>query len=117
MMDEKRKLRIEGMVCLECEQKIKETLQKLDGVRSVDADYKRGEIRVEYDILKTSLKEIESKIEGLGYNLPSGFFSKMKRGFIHYADETTRENYQAENAQPQRLNCCTLNKNKTITER
>lgn len=115
MTDEKRKIKIEGMVCLECEKKIKEALQKLNGVRSIDADYKTGKFILEYDSLKTSLKEIEPSIESLGYKFPNGFFSKMKRGFIHYEDETARQNYAAEKAQGTRLNCCTLNKNKTIT--
>lgn len=116
MTDEKRKLKIEGMVCLECEQKIKEALQKLNGVRTINADYKTGEIIVEYDVLRTSLKEIESNIESLGYNFPSGFFSKLKRGFIHYTDKTARENYLIEKTQGPKLDCCTLNKNKAFKD-
>ena len=106
----KRKLTLESMSCSGCEQKIEKVLQELEGIESVDADYKTNKLKLEYNILKTSLKEIEPKIEDLGYHFPSGLFSRIKRGFIYDGDKTARENYLANMTHGCRLNCCTLNK-------
>ncbi len=122
MLDEKmrlrkRELKVEGMTCSGCEQKVEEALQELKGIKSVDADYKTSKLKLEYDILETTLKEIEPKIEDLGYHLSSGFFSRIKRGFIHEAENTARENYSSDLTKRCRLNCCTLNQDKTFKRR
>ena len=122
MLDEKmrlrkRKLKVEGMTCSGCEQKVEEVLQGLKGIRSVDADYKTGKLILEYDVIETALKEIEPKIDDSGYHLSSGLFSKIRRGFIHHAEDTARENYLASRTRGCRLNCCDLNQNKTFKRR
>ena len=104
----KRKLKLEGMTCSGCEQRIEEALQELKGVKSVDADYKTGKLRLEYDIVKTSLKEIEPCVEHLDYSFSSGLFSRIKRGFIHDADKTARENYLADRTIGCSLGCCKI---------
>tara|TARA_Y100000310_G_C20180290_1_gene577801 strand:+ start:202 stop:582 length:381 start_codon:yes stop_codon:yes gene_type:complete len=119
MLDEKmrlrtRNLKVEGMTCSGCEQKVEEALKELKGVRSVNADYETGKLRLEYDVMEITLKDIEPKIEDLGYHLPSGFFSKIKRGFIHDADTTARENYSANMSKGCKLDCCTLNQDQKL---
>ncbi len=113
----KRKLKIEGMTCSGCEQKIEEALQELKGVKSVNANHETGKLILEYDIVETALKEIEPHIEDLGYHFSSGFFGKMKRASIYDADKTARENYSANMTQGSRLNCCDLNQDKTLKRR
>ena len=113
MLDEKRvlrkrKLKVEGMVDSGCEQKIKEALQELDGIKSINADHKTGKLTLEYNIMKTALRDIEPHIENLGYHLSSRFFSKVQRAFIYDRDEIARENYSANMTSGCRLNCCTL---------
>ena len=111
----KRKLKIDGMTCSGCEQKIKGALEELKGVQNVDADYKTGKLILEYDIVETALKNIEPFIEDLGYGLPSRISSRMHRSLIHDADKTARENY---NTVPGcGLNCCDLNKDRTFKRR
>jgi copper chaperone CopZ len=119
MLDErmvlrKRKLKIDGMVDSGCEQKIKEVLQELDGIKNINADHETGKLTLEYNIMKTALRDIEPHIESLGYHLPSRFFSKLRRAFIHDADQTARENYSANMTSGCRLNCCTLGQNKYL---
>ncbi len=111
----KRTIKIEGMTCSGCKQKIEEALQEIDGVENVDADYKTGKLRLEYNIVKTSLEEIESHIENLDYRLPSGFFSRINRGRFHEGDRTSRENYLADRGSGCRFNCCDMNQNQNKT--
>ncbi len=122
MLDEKlklrkRKLKVEGMVCSGCKQKLEEGLQELKGVKNVDADYKTGKLTLEYNVIETSLEEIEPHIENLGYSLSSRFGSKIKRAIIYDGDRTARENYLADRGSRCRLNCCDLNQNKTFKRR
>lgn len=91
----KRKLDINKMTCSGCEQKIKKALQELKGIKNIKADYKIGELKLEYNLLEITLKDIEPEIVNLGYLLPDGFFNKLKRGVTHYKEETERDNYLA----------------------
>ncbi len=106
----KRTIKIEGMTCSGCKERIEKALQEIEGVESVDADYETGKLRLEYNIAKTSLEEIEPHIENLDYHLPSGLGSRIKRGWFHDQDTIARENYLANNRTSGcRLNCCDLN--------
>ena len=105
----KRTIKIEGMTCSGCKERIEKALQEIDGVESVDADYKKGKLRLEYNIVKTSLEEIESPLQDLGYPLSSRLGSKIKIAIIHDGDRTSRENYSASRTSGCRLNCCDLN--------
>ncbi|NOZ56106.1 MAG: heavy-metal-associated domain-containing protein [Calditrichaeota bacterium] len=44
---EKIVLQVEGMTCTGCEAKVERALQKIEGVQSVDADYKTGKVVVQ----------------------------------------------------------------------
>ena len=98
----KRDIEVSGMTCEGCEKNINETLSSLDGVIEVKAD-KKGTVHVEYDLMKINLESIESKLSELNYKPVSGFFGKIKHGFIVFTEENEYDNMHAE---PH--SCCTL---------
>ena len=66
---ETAKLRIGGMTCISCENKIRSKLSKLDGVIQVDVSYGRGTAEVSYDPSKIRLAALENQVETLGYQV------------------------------------------------
>lgn len=49
-------------------------------------------ISISYDLLQTSAEQIEQQIEAAGDVLNNGFGESLKRGFIHYLEDTELEN-------------------------
>lgn len=47
---------------------------------------------ISYDLLKTSLREIEEALVELGLHLDNGLVHRMRRALHHYTEETFREN-------------------------
>ncbi|MDR1886247.1 MAG: sulfite exporter TauE/SafE family protein [Synergistaceae bacterium] len=62
-------LRIGGMTCAGCENRIERGLKKLEGVSEVRASYGLGTASVVFDGSVTSLGKITSAIEGLDYEV------------------------------------------------
>lgn len=61
-------LNVEGMMCTGCENRIKNALNKLKGIKSVDANHKNGKVKIisEEDIDDTEVKKI---IEDLDFKI------------------------------------------------
>jgi len=67
------KLRIEGMTCINCQNKIENNLLSTTGVRSAAVNYGAGTAVITYDEGVISLDKIEAVIEKLDYRvLPDG---------------------------------------------
>lgn len=58
-------------------------------------------LHIEYDVLKTTLHEIEDALTELGLHLNSGLFNRLKRALHYYTEETVRANCGCD--------CCELN--------
>ena len=65
---EKISLKVKGMVCTGCENRVKNALYIIDGVENVEADYKTGMvvITLSKDI---KIQDIEEKIDDLGFEI------------------------------------------------
>jgi copper ion binding protein len=63
----KIKVKTTGMHCGGCEMNVQDFVAELEGVKKVKADFKKGEVLVEFDDSKTSLEEIKAKITQAGY--------------------------------------------------
>ena len=61
-------IKVNGMVCTGCENRVKNALLDVDGVESVNADHVKGEVSVKLngDVDKLA---IEEKIEDLGFDV------------------------------------------------
>jgi len=60
---------IQGMHCASCAVKIEQNLSKLKGVRKISVNFAAEKANVEYDPSAISLRDIEKRIQGLGYKI------------------------------------------------
>src|SRR2546427_7980038 len=58
---------VEGLICVACAARIKQTLQGIDGVKDVRVDLEHRSVRVRYIEAKTSVASLVIAINGLGY--------------------------------------------------
>ena len=61
-------LKVEGMVCNGCENRVKNALKNINGVEEVEANYTTGIVKVTTsdDVLENTIKE---KIEDIGFEV------------------------------------------------
>lgn len=62
------KLKVEGMVCEGCENRVKSAVSLMDGVENVEANHNTGivTVNVKEDL---DIAKIKEKIEDLGYDV------------------------------------------------
>jgi copper chaperone CopZ len=60
-------LKVTGMTCGGCENAVKRTLEKLDGVEEVTASHTAGLVGVRFDADRVTPAVLKEKIESLGY--------------------------------------------------
>lgn len=66
---EQLQLKVSGMDCTGCEQRIERALGNLEGVVRSQASHQAGEVRVVFDEHKTRLDEIRACIARAGYEV------------------------------------------------
>jgi len=66
-MLEKTNLKISGLHCRSCKTLIEAEVKAMPGVKTIDVDYLKGEVVVEFENGQTSLGQIAKEIEGLNY--------------------------------------------------
>lgn len=64
---EKACFHVEGMTCAACSLTLKISVQKLKGIESVETSVEERFAKVVYDPRLTTLEEIKSKIDSVGY--------------------------------------------------
>ena len=67
-----RTVRVGGMTCVNCQNRIKRKLKSLIGVKDAVVDYAAGTAKVTYDEAAVDLAAIAGAIESLGYTLEGG---------------------------------------------
>ncbi len=65
----KRKLRIGGMSCVNCQKKIERKLHHMPGVQEITVSYRNNSAEITYDSDLLTLQEIQTAIEKLGYQV------------------------------------------------
>jgi sulfite exporter TauE/SafE/copper chaperone CopZ len=73
-------LRVGGMTCVNCQNRIERALKRTRGVAWARVSYADGRARVEYDPARTDARAIVRAIEDLGYKAISGGGKGKKRG-------------------------------------
>ncbi|MBP5266142.1 MAG: sulfite exporter TauE/SafE family protein [Lachnospiraceae bacterium] len=68
-MNKQLRLHIDGMTCINCQNKIEETLQSTKGVLWAKVRYAKGTADVGYDDSKVTVKKIKKAIEDLDYKV------------------------------------------------
>lgn len=62
-------VRVEGMTCTGCEQRLGTALRRVDGVRDVSADHASGRVRVRFDAASTGPDAVVERITLAGYTV------------------------------------------------
>ena len=62
-------LKVTGMSCGACEQRIQKALARVDGVVQSSADHRAARVRVMFDPARTSESALRSCVEGAGYSV------------------------------------------------
>lgn len=63
------KFNVSGMTCASCEEHVKNEVNKLPGIVTVSANSKDGNAIVKFDNSKTTIPEIENRINKTGYSV------------------------------------------------
>lgn len=66
---EQRVIKVYGMTCTGCEQRISLSLSQLDGIRDITANHEAGEVRVLFDPASVPQAVIEGRIREAGYSV------------------------------------------------
>ncbi|WP_292680185.1 cation transporter [Microbacterium sp. SCN 69-37] len=62
-------LKIEGMTCTGCEQRLGTALRRLEGVSEARADHRTGELTIRYDPDATDREALEERVVVAGYEV------------------------------------------------
>lgn len=62
------KIKVNGMVCEGCENRVKNALSAIDGIEKVEASYQKGEVTI-LAKEKISKSIMEEKIEDIGFEV------------------------------------------------
>ncbi|MDO4491862.1 MAG: sulfite exporter TauE/SafE family protein [Lachnospiraceae bacterium] len=65
-------IRIDGMTCINCQNKIEKKLINAAGIQQVHVDYRQSKAEVDYDPTALSLGQIHGMIRELGYEVING---------------------------------------------
>lgn len=68
-----------------------EFLEGVDGILRLEP-HGRVTLGISYDLLKTSLQEIETVLMELGLHLDTGLMHRVRRALHYYTEETFRQN-------------------------
>jgi copper chaperone CopZ len=66
---EQLELRVHGMTCTACEQRIERALTQVDGVVRSKADHRAAQVRIVFDPLRTSAEAVQARITQAGYEV------------------------------------------------
>jgi Cu+-exporting ATPase len=66
---EQLELRVNGMTCRACEQRIERVLAQIDGVVRSTADQRAAQVRIVFDPARTSPEAVQARITQAGYEV------------------------------------------------
>lgn len=82
----RRILKLEHAIPEDIKQSLIQSLNEMMGIKEVNIEGDR--IEITYDLLEATAQQIETTLETTGNLLATGWGEKLKRGFIHYLEET-----------------------------
>jgi copper chaperone len=62
-------LKVEGMTCAGCEQRLGTALRRVEGVSEAKADHRTGELNIRYDPEATDREALEERVVTAGYEV------------------------------------------------
>lgn len=61
-------IKVNGMVCGGCENRVKNALSTIDGIKSVEADHNTGVVKISCDN-NVKREDVEEKIDDIGFEV------------------------------------------------
>lgn len=68
---EQIELRVNGMTCTGCEQRIQRALAQVDGVVRSQADHRAATVKIVFDPTRTADQAVRARIRQAGYEVAS----------------------------------------------
>ncbi len=68
---EKLTLTVKGMTCMGCVRSVKNVLEPIPGVSSVDITLENGQVAISYDAAKSGAEQFRNAINDAGYEVVS----------------------------------------------
>ena len=62
-------IKIDGMTCMGCVNSVKNVLEKISGVNSVDVSLEQAQVIIQYDAALSSLDQFEQTIKDAGFDI------------------------------------------------
>ncbi len=60
-------LKVSGMHCEGCDKRLQKSLSKINGIKDVNPDFKKQQVRIEFDESKVNLEKIRGAIRKAGF--------------------------------------------------
>ena len=73
-----QKIYVNGMTCINCQNRITSTLQQTGGITEASVSYETGAAEITYDPKKISMEQIVARINSLGYSASTQNTSKKE---------------------------------------
>lgn len=61
-------IKVNGMVCNGCENRVQNALKSIEGIEEVKADHNKGEVTITAKE-EINIKDVEAKIEDIGFEI------------------------------------------------
>ncbi|MDO9114454.1 MAG: heavy-metal-associated domain-containing protein [Polaromonas sp.] len=62
-------LTVKGMTCMGCVRSVKNVLEPIPGVSSVDITLENGQVTINYDAAKSGVEEFRNAVNDAGYDV------------------------------------------------
>lgn len=67
----KVKMKVNGIHCMGCVNKIKNSIGSLEINHTLDVNVESGEVKIDFDNNKASINDLKNKIQAVGFNVES----------------------------------------------
>lgn len=70
---------VDGLHCADCAATIEKTVEKINGVAAVKANFTAGKVKITYDPHKVELRNLVESVEKIGYRVASGSHKSIEK--------------------------------------
>ncbi|MCZ6821233.1 MAG: cation-translocating P-type ATPase [Calditrichaeota bacterium] len=70
---------VDGLHCADCAATIEKTVEKINGVAAVKANFTAGKVKITYDPHKVELRNLVEGVEKIGYRVASGSHKSIEK--------------------------------------
>ena len=83
---------VRGMRCDGCEKTVADRLLGMNGIEAVEADHRRGRVRVTYRLRDTRMERVAEELASLGYPLTEGWLDRLRYAWGRFTEQNAVDN-------------------------